>query len=62
MSEWSPGNPNSGHGLVHPRPDGMRFRCGGARMCAQCAREQAAVDEYAAKHRPGSVRAEGTES
>jgi hypothetical protein len=32
------------HGHVTPRPDGMKARCGGPAMCAQCAREKAAKD------------------
>lgn len=32
---WGPGT-NTGHGHVWPRPDGMRARCGGARMCQKC--------------------------
>lgn len=30
------------HGHVVPRPDGMKARCGGPAICAQCAREAAA--------------------
>lgn len=32
---------NQGHGHVWPRPDGSRARCGGARMCAKCAKDAA---------------------
>ncbi|WP_424138650.1 hypothetical protein [Roseomonas chloroacetimidivorans] len=32
---------NTGHGHVWPRPDGVRMRCGGPPMCAQCARDLA---------------------
>jgi hypothetical protein len=32
-------NANVGHGWVHPRPDGMRARCGGPRLCPRCAVE-----------------------
>jgi len=32
---------NSGHGHAWARPDGMKARCGGPALCAQCAREQA---------------------
>jgi len=35
---------NVGHGWVHPRKDGARARCGGPRMCKQCALEQAQKD------------------
>jgi hypothetical protein len=34
-------SPNTGHGHVRPRPDGIRARCGGPAMCCECAREQA---------------------
>lgn len=34
---------NAGHGHVRPRPDGMKARCGGPRMCSVCARESAAL-------------------
>jgi hypothetical protein len=27
---------NTGHGHVFPRPDGVRFRCGGPGRCAAC--------------------------
>ena len=30
-------NPNTGHGHVHPRPDGLRVRCGGPAVCTYCA-------------------------
>lgn len=29
-------NPNSGHGHVYPRPDGVRARCGGPGICPVC--------------------------
>jgi hypothetical protein len=29
------------HGHVVPRPDGMKARCGGPELCAQCAIEAA---------------------
>jgi len=32
---------NTGHGHVHPRPDGVKARCGGPALCAQCSREAA---------------------
>jgi len=34
---------NRGHGHVHPRPDGVRARCGGPTICSDCAVELAAV-------------------
>jgi hypothetical protein len=36
----------SPHGHVVPRPDGVKARCGGPALCAQCARE--AAEESAA--------------
>lgn len=32
-------NPNSGHGHVFPRPDGIRMRCGGPSLCMSCRRD-----------------------
>lgn len=32
---------NDGHGHVTPRPDGVRFRCGGPGLCPDCSREAA---------------------
>ena len=32
---------NSGHGHVWTRPDGIRARCGGPRLCKECARDYA---------------------
>jgi hypothetical protein len=34
---------NTGHGHVWPRPDGLRARCGGPGLCAECATDQAAT-------------------
>lgn len=34
MTEES--NPNTGHGHVYPRPDGVRARCGGPALCSIC--------------------------
>ncbi|QGJ90136.1 hypothetical protein HWC80_gp076 [Mycobacterium phage Indlulamithi] len=34
-----------GHGHVVPRPDGMKARCGGPGMCAECSREQAQLND-----------------
>jgi hypothetical protein len=28
-----------GHGHVYPRPDGMKARCGGPALCAECGKE-----------------------
>ena len=36
-------NPNTGHGHVRPRPDGVKARCGGPLGCGVCARELAAA-------------------
>lgn len=33
--------PNTGHGHVWPRPDGVKARCGGPGMCSECSRDQA---------------------
>lgn len=40
------GNSNTGHGHVFPRPDRVIARCGGPRMCAQCAADLARATEY----------------
>lgn len=37
-------NPNTGHGHVLERPDGVKARCGGPGLCGVCARERAAID------------------
>lgn len=34
-------NLNQGHGHVFKRPDGLRMRCGGPRLCKDCARDLA---------------------
>lgn len=34
---------NTGHGHVRERPDGVKARCGGPRMCVVCARDLAAL-------------------
>lgn len=31
---------NTGHGHVRPRPDGIRARCGGPKLCSECAHEE----------------------
>jgi hypothetical protein len=38
-------NPNSGHGHVRPRPDGVVARCGGPAICAECRKEQEQLNE-----------------
>lgn len=40
---------NTGHGHVRPRPDGVRFRCGGPGLCNECSRE--AVADLARRQR-----------
>jgi hypothetical protein len=41
----TPADPaNTGHGHVHPRPDGQKARCGGPGPCAQCTLDQQATD------------------
>lgn len=37
---YSPGS-NTGHGHIWERPDGIRARCGGPRLCKECARDYA---------------------
>ena len=37
---YGPGT-NSGHGHVWPRPDGVKMRCGGPRICSACALDNA---------------------
>jgi hypothetical protein len=32
-------NGNVGHGHVHPRPDGMKARCGGPGLCSECSKD-----------------------
>jgi hypothetical protein len=34
-------NLNQGHGHVHARPDGVKARCGGPKICSVCAVELA---------------------
>lgn len=34
---------NTGHGYVYARSDGVKARCGGPGLCAQCNRELAAA-------------------
>jgi hypothetical protein len=38
MQDGGPGT-NTGHGHVWARPDGLKARCGGRRLCAACARD-----------------------
>lgn len=33
-------NPNTGHGHVYPRPDGVRARCGGPMVCLTCKQDR----------------------
>lgn len=39
---YKPGT-NTGHGHVWERPDGMRVRCGGPRMCKECGADLAGM-------------------
>lgn len=41
------GNKNHGHGHVNPRPDGLRARCGGPGLCADCTKEAAIKNNQA---------------
>lgn len=34
-------NPNTGHGHVFPRPDGVKMRCGGPGLCKECSKDHA---------------------
>ena len=34
-------SPNSGHGHVRERPDGLKARCGGPGICSACSRDAA---------------------
>lgn len=47
---YIPGEPNSGHGHVYPRPDGAKARCGGPRICLKCAADQRQVDVNTEAH------------
>lgn len=38
-------NTNSGHGHAWARPDGVKNRCGGVRLCQECTRDAALVAE-----------------
>lgn len=40
---WADQNPNEGHGHVFPRPDGVKYRCGGPKICPVCAIDAATV-------------------
>jgi hypothetical protein len=37
-------DPNTGHGHVRRRPDGVKARCGGPGMCTECSRELAQME------------------
>jgi len=41
---WLAEHPNSGHGHVFPRPDGVKARCGGPGLCKECSRDQASKE------------------
>lgn len=40
-------DPNTGHGHVYPRPDGMKARCGGPGLCCVCRQDLAESDPAA---------------
>ena len=42
--ESEPNGQNSGHGHVRPRPDGVKARCGGPRMCRVCWNEERNIE------------------
>lgn len=42
---------NSGHGHVWARPDGVRARCGGEALCAECRADMALVKSIPAKRK-----------
>lgn len=56
--------PATGHGHVTPRADGMKARCGGPGLCAQCSQEAAtaAFRESAGAPTPEPSRALEKES
>jgi hypothetical protein len=45
----------SGHGHVHPRPDGAKARCGGPGICPQCSQEAATAAFRGAAGDPATV-------
>lgn len=47
---------NTGHGHVHPRPDGFKARCGGPGICSQCSQEAAAAKQAPTQPRAGYER------
>lgn len=40
-------NPNTGHGHVFKRPDGVKARCGGPGVCAECSTDLARAEAAA---------------
>lgn len=56
-------NTNNGHGHAWPRPDGVKMRCGGPRLCKECATEAALVAEavFVAAHPAPEQVASGRE-
>lgn len=52
---WGPGT-NAGHGHVWKRPDGMRMRCGGMRMCRTCKADAATLAERVEAERVPALR------
>lgn len=55
MTGYEEGNPNSGHGHVFKRPDGMLARCGGPAVCQVCAGDAARkAGLVGPAHQPGT--------
>lgn len=47
---------NTGHGHVFPRPDGVRARCGGPGLCAECSRDAAKASARGREVQIGVIR------
>jgi hypothetical protein len=47
---------NTGHGHVNPRPDGVKTRCGGPGICAECARDYVRKQERKGQPWPTGMR------
>lgn len=47
--------PNSGHGHVFPRPDGVKARCGGPAICPVCAQDLGALQADQRLAQPAAV-------
>lgn len=44
LGGWHEKGENSGHGHIHPRPDGVMTRCGGPGICNECSIESLVVE------------------